>query len=408
MNVEYTTPLGLTSQFCFCGLPFRLDTYSGCNFNCSYCFARLRGGKTASKKLKIANPSKIIKRFSYAISDELKATGLVSEVIRQRLPLHFGGMSDPFQPAEYKMGVSLKVLNYLCDIKYPVVISTKSPLVATERYINVLRKNSNILVQFSFSTTKDYISNYTEPSAPNPSEILKAVNRLSELGINTSIRWQPYIPNVSEDPATFIKRISNTGAKHISFEHLKLPFEKNSDIWKNLSKNLDFDVYSYYKSLGSNRDGREFILPAKYKIDRVKEVKNITNQHGMTFGAADNELQYLSDTNCCCSGADQFDGFENWHKYQISHAIKKSKFGEIRYDLIESYWKPKGAVDKYLNSNSRIKKLNNCHNTVEDYILDRWQNLNSPFNPTMFYNVVYANKTDKHGRKIYSWANQIC
>jgi DNA repair photolyase len=43
---HYTTPLSLTSQFFFCGLPLRLDSYRGCAFQCSFCYARYRGGNT--------------------------------------------------------------------------------------------------------------------------------------------------------------------------------------------------------------------------------------------------------------------------------------------------------------------------------------------------------------------------
>jgi DNA repair photolyase len=35
----YSSPLSLTSQFYFCPVPLRLDTYSGCSHGCIYCFA---------------------------------------------------------------------------------------------------------------------------------------------------------------------------------------------------------------------------------------------------------------------------------------------------------------------------------------------------------------------------------
>ena len=45
-NESYSKPLGLTSQFRFCGNPFRLDFYKFCSFGCKYCFARnIKGNK---------------------------------------------------------------------------------------------------------------------------------------------------------------------------------------------------------------------------------------------------------------------------------------------------------------------------------------------------------------------------
>lgn len=402
MNGEYTYPLGITSQFSFCGLPLRLDTYSGCAFSCTYCFARLRGGKTAVKKLRSANPNVIISRFKSSFHKPELTTGLISEAIRNKMPIHFGGMSDPFQPLEESLKTSLKVLKYLCKIKYPIVISTKATLISNSKYLYVLKENPNVVVQFSFSSLEDKISKITEPFANAPSELLKTVYKLSNNGIKTTIRWQPYIPNVSEEIKLFISKASNLGVRHIGFEHLKLPVEKKSILWKRLTSKLDFDINNFYKDLGSKVDGREYILPADFKIQNILKAKKETNMKGMTFGAADNEFQYLSNNSCCCSGVDQFEGFENWNKFQIAHAIKKSNYGDITFDLISNEWQPKGAIDKYLNSNSRINKTIG-HNHIYDYVVKRWENLKSDFNPTRYYGVEFDGRRDKDGFRIYSW-----
>lgn len=406
MNPEYTYPLGITSQFSFCGLPLRLDTYSGCAFSCTYCFARLRGGKTASKKLRAANPEVIIDRFRNSVLKPTNTTGIISETIRKRMPVHFGGMSDPFQPIEATKKVSLRVLEYLCNIHYPIVISTRSTLLSTPLYLNVLKENPNVLVQFSFSSLEDEISRVTEPFANKPSDVMKSINILSRQGINVSIRWQPYIPRVSESIEQFVSRASNLGVKHIGFEHLKLPVEKESVLWKRLSSALNFDIREFYKSEGSTIDGREYILPPAYKLQNVLLAKRETNKRHMTFGAADNEFQYLSNNSCCCSGADQFEGFENWNKFQIAHAIKKSNFRDITFDLIRDEWQPQGAIDRHLNSHSRIENNGAHHNRVYEYVVDRWENLDSDFNPTKFFGVEFNGKRDAEGFRIYSWNDQ--
>ena len=45
MTDDYNYPLALTSQFRFCGNPFRLDFYNFCSFGCKYCFARTINGQ---------------------------------------------------------------------------------------------------------------------------------------------------------------------------------------------------------------------------------------------------------------------------------------------------------------------------------------------------------------------------
>ncbi len=405
--IEFQTPLSITSQFSFCGLPFRLDTYAGCSFNCTYCFARLRGGYIHSKKLRAASSTKIITKFENAINKPKITTGLVPEFIRKRMPVHFGGMSDPFQPAEIELKTSLKVLKYLCSINYPIIISTRSLILSSEPYLGILKSNPNILVQYSFSTTENQKARIVEPFANKPSDLMNSIEILSREGIKTSIRWQPFIPGLSEEPSTFIKRISGIGVKHIGFEHLKLPVENNNPLWRRLNENLGFNIKEYYKNVGSKYDGRELVLNSEVKLDTIINIKSILKNYNITFGAADNEHQYLSDTYCCCSGADQFTEFQEWNKFQIAHAVKKSNGQKITYNIINNEWQPKGSIDKYLNSESRIRNNNRTHNTITDYVKKRWNDLSSSFNPTSFHGVVYKGELDSKGMKIYEWDKSV-
>ena len=55
-KTKYNYSLSLTSQFYFCGIPYRLDTKPKCELNCSYCFAMSRGGRRTETSL-IADPN---------------------------------------------------------------------------------------------------------------------------------------------------------------------------------------------------------------------------------------------------------------------------------------------------------------------------------------------------------------
>src|SRR5260370_11964728 len=104
--------------------------------------------------------------------------------------------------------------------------------------------------------------------------------------------------------------------------------------------------------MGAVRDGGEYVLPATEKLDRVLEAAKYVRKSGMTFGAADNEFQYLSDTEACCSGVDQFPGFQNFLRHQAGYAVRKSRGTEILYETIKNEWHPVGSIDRYLNSKS--------------------------------------------------------
>jgi DNA repair photolyase len=406
LNYTYTNPLSITSQFSFCGLPFRLDTYAGCAVGCRYCFARIRGGNIQSKKIKIANPEVIIKRFENGLKNE--NSGIISEFIKKRVPVHFGGMSDPFQSLESKYKVTYKVLKYLKSIDYPVIISTKSDLIGEEKYQELFKGFKSLVIQISLSTLDSVKSKILEPNSPEPSILLECIKNLSANNINVTLRWQPYILDVSEEIGYFVDRVKDTGLKHIGFEHLKLPVEKNHDIEDKYFQITDNSIYKLYKEKGAVLSGREFVLPVDVKIKNIKKLIESLKNTSISIGFGDNEFQYLSTYSCCCSGVDMFDGFENWYKPQISHAIRKAYLNndeEIKISGIENEWNSNGSIDKFVNSKSRISKKD-LPNTMYDYVLNRWNDLDSLFNPTQYYNVEFADKLDSNGNKIYRFGNQ--
>lgn len=406
MEYNYHNPLSITSQFSFCGLPFRLDTYSGCAIGCRYCFARIRGGNIESKKIKIANPDVIIKRFQNAI--ESKNSGIITEFIKNRNPVHFGGMSDPFQSIESIYGVSYSVLQYLKSMDYPVVISTKSDLILTPKYLDLFKDYKNLIIQISISTLAERKSKILEPNSPDPQILLQGIKELIKNKINVTLRWQPYIIEVSDDFKYFINQIKQTGIRHIGFEHLKLPVEKNTDIDDKFKKITGKSIYELYKKRGAILSGREYVLPIEQKLDNIRKLKNELKDSDISIGLADNEFQYLSTYSCCCSGVDMFEGFENWYKPQISYAIRKSFLDNkevIRLDNIINEWNSQGAVDKFLNSKSRIGKQEKP-NSMFTYVKTRWNDLNSTFNPVNYFNIEYTNQIDVDGNKIYKFGKQ--
>ena len=82
-----------------------------------------------------------------------------------------GGLSDPFQPAERELGISLKALEVFSETGYPFIVSTKGRLVAEEPYLSLLRE-CNAVVQISM-----VCSSYDrmEPGAPTFEERLEMV-----------------------------------------------------------------------------------------------------------------------------------------------------------------------------------------------------------------------------------------
>ena len=399
----YTRPLTLTSQFSFCGLPLRLDSYAGCAFRCSYCFARYRGGNLGGDFVRPANPHALERIFTRALHSQPEKPGVIAQFLRRRVPVHFGGMSDPFQPAETRYRITESFLKVLAAHQYPTVISTKGSIVASQPYFDLLREIRNVVVQFSFSSTRDQTARLVEPFSTPPSELLRAMGTLVRQGVNVTCRWQPYIPGVSEPASEFLSRVASTGCSHVGFEHLKLPVERQNPLWESLIHGVGRNLHDEYKQLGAKRDGLEYVLPIEYKLPTVLEVASLVRKQGMTFGAADNELQFVSDTNCCCSGVDQFPGFENWFKHQIAYAVRKCQGKAITYAAIAREWCPLGSIDRFLNRDARLSSRCESAGTMRDHIRMRWNDPRSPGNPASFYGVIPTSKTTASGQRVYEW-----
>jgi hypothetical protein len=126
----------------------------------------------------------------------------------------------------------------------------------------------------------------------------------------------------------------------------------------------------------------------------------------MTFGAADNEFQYLSDTSCCCSGVDQFSGFENWFRHQIGFAVRQSKGKQVSIESIANEWVPSGSIDRYLNSHSRLSRQTGVSGTVDNHIRARWSRPDAPGSPTSFFGVFPVQSKQERsptGQLLYDW-----
>ena len=404
-NAIFTSPLSLTSQFSFCGLPLRLDSYAGCAFQCSFCFARFRGGNTFGDNVRPAGRAALNQIFDRAFQQKDRRVGVIGQFLRRRVPLHFGGMSDPFQPAEVRFRVTESFLSTLAKYQYPTVLSTRSTLAAAEPYITLLKCIKPLVVQFSFCSTRDQVAARFERFSPSPSELLRTMSTLAQNGITTTCRWQPYIPGFSETAEEFASRVATAGCRHVALEHLKVPVERSHPLWEKLTEAAGRDYYSDYKSQNAPRDGREYVLPLRVKVPAILEASKAVRAQRMTFGAADNEVQYLSDTDCCCSGVDQFPGFENWFKHQIGYAIRKCLGKRITYDSISREWLPVGSVDRFLNSRSRLSKRSQSAGTVRDHILARWNNPKAPGNPCTFGGVISTPEVTSSGNKVYGWNN---
>ncbi len=272
------------SQITICDLPVRFDTYKGCSHFCSYCFVKL--------KYDIANIQRgegagALRNFINGKRD--KTTNWCD----WNIPIHWGGVSDPFQPIEKRYKYSLQALKVFEETQYPVVISTKGALAAEEPYLSLLEK-CNVVMQFSLVSPK---FDKLEPGAPSFQQRFEMIRKIAPKVKRVIVRVQPFIMEVKNDVLKQIPLYKEIGVYGITIEGLKYKQKKR----------------------GLVKVSSDWVYPKNCLKTAYDQIKEQCHSYGLKFYAAENRLRNMGDDLCCC-GIDNLEGFVP-NTYNLNHYI---------------------------------------------------------------------------------------
>lgn len=261
------------SQVTLCDLPIRFDTYKGCSHLCKYCFAAkkrelndIKRGETINQLLNFIKGNRSIN----------------TNWCDWNIPLHWGGMSDPFQPIEKKYRFSYDCLKVFKETQYPFVVSTKGKLIVEKEYLELI-KDCNCVIQISL-VCPEY--NKIELGAPTFEERLKVIKELSKYK-RVNVRIQPYMVEVHESIKHSIKRFAEAGAYGVIVEAMK--FAK--------------------RGKGLVKVGGDLCYPKGILKEKFAELRDIAHENNIKFYVGENRLRDMGDDLCCC-GIDGIKGFK--------------------------------------------------------------------------------------------------
>lgn len=308
-NGTYSSPMALTQQFRFCPNAFRVDMYKGCDFGCKYCFANSSqaAGHSGFATAKI---SYIENLFRTALESENDSKNLTIELLRHKVPLHCGGMSDPFQSREWELGLTKKLIEVCNKYNYPISFSTKTAYLPDD-YFEILNPKLHAFQVSIMGWDDEYIRKY-ETNTPTAKERLDFVKKLREKGFWCSIRIQPCV-----DIEQAKKLVINAGGipSYITIEHLKIPFD-NLQVQK-----LFMQEYQSTKFYKSPNNMRNIEMYPNIKEENIRIIKEIANSNGVLVGVGDNDLHHLSQSRCCCGIDLAGEAFQNYLKYNLTYMI---------------------------------------------------------------------------------------
>jgi len=192
-------------------------------------------------------------------------------------------MSDPFQPVEKKVGVSLECLKLFAETQYPFVVSTKGRLVADDEYLELLSR-CNCVVQISMVCSR---YDKLEPGTPPYEERLEILRKIAPRLKRVNIRVQPYMPEVKKDVLANLPRLKEAGAYGVTVEGMK-----------------------FFKSKpGMVKIGGDLCYPLEVLRRDFEAIKTEAHRCGLKFYSGENRLRMMGDDTCCC-GIDGMPGFK--------------------------------------------------------------------------------------------------
>ena len=165
-----------------------LNPYTGCEHNCTYCYASLFMRRYSGHKepwgefvdIKINAPDLLKKQLERA----RKGTVWISSVC------------DPYQPLEAKYKLTRQCLKKLIVNQFPVNVQTKSKLVL--RDLDLLLQFEEIEVGFTISTDDERIAKLFESGASSVKERLDTLEKIHSKGIRTFAFVGPLLPGNPE------------------------------------------------------------------------------------------------------------------------------------------------------------------------------------------------------------------
>ena len=305
-NREYHECMQLTSQFKFCPMAFRMDMYRGCDFGCKYCFANMNAFHeigTGLSTWREADIERVRKTFELALATNRDSMSVIVELLRHRVPIHCGGMSDPFQSREWKLGLTKELIKISKDYDYPIVFSTKVANLPQE-YYDLLDPKIHAFQVSIMGWTPEYIKKWecATNSAQARAEFVQLLR--NDYGLWCSVRIQPII---NKWEAVALMLALRDIPSYYSLEHLHVI----ADAWAGQDALLKYCKGS--KSFTQNGGVTEFKTDVKRK--NIEFLTSVANHFGVKVGAADNDLHFMSQSRCCC-GTDTIGGkFDNYLKF---------------------------------------------------------------------------------------------
>jgi DNA repair photolyase len=186
-----------------------------------------------------------------------------------------------------------RCLEIFSESNCKIQIITKSNLVVRDD--DLLNKVPST-VALTITTDDDNLAKLIEPYAPLPSQRLRAARDLIEEGIPVSVRIDPIIPSLNDQPQKLIADLAAIGVKHLTCS----TYKAKPDNWKRLAQampKLAQNLKPLYFQQGE-KIGGSTLLPREFRFKLLKGIRDLAVANKMKFGVCRENLSELNTATC--------------------------------------------------------------------------------------------------------------
>ena len=265
------------SSLCTCPPKLTFNPYSGCDHDCVYCYA-----SSYIPSFQECRPKKELLQ-----NLKREAAKLKGEIVS------IANSSDPYPRAEAAAGLTRQCLAILALSNCRIQIITKSNLVTRDDDLLCKVRST---VALTITTDDANVAKLLEPHAPPPAERLRAAQDLIGKGIPVSVRIDPVIPFVNDNPAQLIAALASIGVKHVTTSTYKI----KPDNWHRFAQAMPAvaeKLRPLYFQQGEKIGGNT-LLPRDLRFKLMKDIRDLAIANGMKFGVCREGLAQLNTASC--------------------------------------------------------------------------------------------------------------
>ena len=347
-------PLWISIKFPVCNVPFNLDSYRHCSYDCIYCYSRNRGMINTDRINDTPNIQWMQNKFQKVFDDKNpNPNNFIDVLLKNNITMKGGVASDCFQPRETEDRKTKELVEICNDYNRTILFNTKSDNLYDVPVTPKLH---------SFQLSVSNVHNLKEfvPNVPEIQNRIKFYDELKNEGFKVNIRIQPLIPNVSD--FEIIDTFKN--ADHFSLGCIYLQ-HRNSEAVDTVLDATGLTLEDFTTS-GSMR------IKPQIREHYYQKFGNYLDEIGVTWNVSDPYMHRGTDA-CCCGDT------VVPHPLPFSNMTLIKKYG-WDYTLKDVYNELGDFADVNC-SNMFTSNRREGLSTVKEYYAKRFERKSSPFSP---------------------------